>query len=88
MLTNILPDLQKIPRCFMQQHGSSFQKNVSMTGSSGQQSMGVVPIFRILGATLQLDGLHLQLVMSSRLTTSSFSQSPHHLISFKKFLGQ
>ncbi len=50
--------------------------------------MGGVPIFRIPRATLQLDVLHLQLIMNLRLTTSSSSQSPHHLVSLWKILGQ
>jgi len=57
--------------------------------------MGGVPIFRIPKATLQLDGLHLQLLMSSRFTISSSSQLSNHgchmdlwpFLSFKKTYG-
>ncbi len=37
MLTNILPDWQDVPCCFMQQHGSFLQKGVSMTHLSGKK---------------------------------------------------
>ncbi len=50
--------------------------------------MGGVPIFKIPSFTLQLDGLHLRLMMNPKLTLSSSSQSPHHLISLWKFLGR
>ncbi len=37
MLTSILFDLQKIPCCFIQQHGSFLQKVVSMTRLNGKE---------------------------------------------------
>jgi hypothetical protein len=52
-----------------------------LNGKEWLVSMGGMPIFRIPRVILQLEGLHLQLIMSSMLTTSSSSQLFYHLVS-------
>jgi hypothetical protein len=82
MLTSILPNLQEIPRCFMKQHGNFLQKGVNMTCPSGKEwsvKCGWHAHFQDSRGYLTTRWIAFALIMSSRLTTSSSSQSPHHL---------